>query len=136
MALTIYGEARGEPQKGKVAVAWTIRNRYEARSWYGDSIKGVCLKPWQFSVWNEKDPNRGLLERMKSNAKDKDTQKHLNSPAWFACLDAAIKVLYGSVEDLTRGSTHYHTTSISPKWSVGHKPVAEIGHHVFYNTVK
>lgn len=29
-ALTIYGEARGEPYAGKVAVAWVIRNRTEA----------------------------------------------------------------------------------------------------------
>lgn len=57
LARTIYGEARGEPWEGKIAVAWVVRNRAERGGWWGDTIREVCLKPWQFSCWNETDPN-------------------------------------------------------------------------------
>ena len=38
MARTIYGEARGEGQRGMQAVANVIMNRVKAGSWYGASV--------------------------------------------------------------------------------------------------
>ncbi|MGH3756111.1 MAG: cell wall hydrolase, partial [Pseudonocardiaceae bacterium] len=61
MGRTLYGEARGEPFDGLVAVAWVIRNRAESPRWWGRDVKGVCLHPLQFSCWNETDPNRKII---------------------------------------------------------------------------
>lgn len=70
LARTIWGEARGESMAGKIAVAWTVRNRaaiaaaYEqahgvARQHYGDdSIASACQMPSQYSCWNDDDVNR------------------------------------------------------------------------------
>ncbi len=64
LAKTLYGEARGEGLSGLEAVANTIINRVNTakakggRFWWGNDIISVCQKPYQFSCWNKKDPNR------------------------------------------------------------------------------
>lgn len=133
MTATIYGEARGELFNGKTAVGSVIRNRSEKGGWYGSGIKGVCLKPFQFSCFNHSDPNFGMCTKIATKflsdpklQEDKDVQD---------CLTAALLVLNGRVKDATQRSTHYHTDSISPAWAKGLKPVAHIGDHVFYNNV-
>ena len=70
LARTIYGEARGEDRQSKIAVACVILNRVQQRKQCGyrnidgrkiPTIAATCLKPWQFSCWNEKDPNRKVI---------------------------------------------------------------------------
>lgn len=124
MARTIWGEARGEILEGKVAVALVIRNRAEKGGWWGDSITKVCLKPWQFSAWNQNDPNREKL--LQVTIEDDDFKK---------CLYATALVLGHIVPDFTQGSTHYHTLKISPKWKEGKTEVITIGNHAFYNDI-
>ena len=58
MAKTMWGESRNQDTSGQIAVASVIKNRAEARRWYGNTPKEVCLKEWQFSCWNEGDPNK------------------------------------------------------------------------------
>ena len=68
LARTLFGEARGEGLVGQIAVAWTIRNRVEdgkAKSWWGEGYAGVCLKPYQFSCWNQNDLNYPYLSGVK-----------------------------------------------------------------------
>ena len=36
LARTVWGEARGECFRGKLAVAWVARNRAEHPRWWGD----------------------------------------------------------------------------------------------------
>jgi N-acetylmuramoyl-L-alanine amidase len=55
LARTLYGEARGEPTEGQIAVAWVILLSLEG------AVAQVCLAPWQFSCWNQGDPNRARL---------------------------------------------------------------------------
>lgn len=124
MARTIYGEARGESQDGKLAVAHVIRNRAERGGWWGASIEDVCRHPWQFSCWNENDPNRVKLDALDAN-----------DPVAAECLWAALAVLLGKHVDNTSGSCHYHATHVAPDWSQGLTPVGQIGGHLFYNDV-
>ena len=65
MARTIWGEARGEDEQGKIAVGHVIKNRRDKQTWMGKTIKDVCLKKWQFSCWNENDPNREKILALK-----------------------------------------------------------------------
>ena len=53
LSTLIYGEAVGESYQGKIAVAWVVRNRVKANSWWGSSWKAVMLKAKQFSCFNE-----------------------------------------------------------------------------------
>src|SRR6266851_1198033 len=99
LARTLWGEARGESDDGKTAVAWVVRNRAERAGFAGrllgqaGAVAHVCRAPWQFSCWNDNDPNRAALEALSLDA----------------CPDeAAIArlVLSGSVADPTRGADH------------------------------
>src|SRR5262245_17380118 len=58
VAATVYGEARGEPVEGQIAVAQVINLRSAKRD---ITFQQVCLAPKQFSCWNEGDPNRAVL---------------------------------------------------------------------------
>lgn len=125
MAKTVWGEARGEDKEGRIAVASVILNRKNKQSWMGKTIKDVCLKKWQFSCWNENDPN---LEKIK-NLKLEDLTEFL---------DIAYGVVSGMYEDPTSGSTHYYAKSMKspPKWAEGKEPVLDHGGHLFFNDVK
>ena len=58
---TIYGEARGEPWGGKVAVGMTVRERvrYPGHWKWGRNWREVMLAPEQFSCWG--DHNRAAI---------------------------------------------------------------------------
>lgn len=123
VAATIWGEARGERADGKVAVAWTIRHRARRPRWWGRDWRSVCLKPWQFSCWNENDPNRAKLA---------DPTRWDKPEVWLECLAVAVVVMAGGVPDPVNGATHYHTRQIRPAWAAKLKQVAEVGNHLFY----
>lgn len=130
LARTLYGEARGETVRGKEAVACVIVNRAaraKARGgyWWGASIEEVCRKPWQFSCWNEGDPNRAKIEAVQPGHRVFDT-----------CLRIARRAVAGSLDDVTHGATHYHSRDVTPPWSRGKAVCAEIGRHLFYNTIE
>jgi spore germination cell wall hydrolase CwlJ-like protein len=108
LAKTLYGEARSESYADMVAVAWTIVNRYRAQTWYGRTVKEVCLKPWQYSCWNLNDANRAKMFVPSEQR------------AWHLCLAAARDVLWGGLLDPTGGATHYYDKSLDdnpPAWS-------------------
>jgi hypothetical protein len=54
-ALTVYGEARGENDASKYAIAWIIQNRFKKTT--VNTYQKVVLRKTQFSCWNKKDPN-------------------------------------------------------------------------------
>lgn len=125
MARTIYGEARGEGWNGMVAVAYVILNRADLGGWWGDSIISVAKKPWQFSAWNEGDPNRAKIENMKPG----------DNRIFDTAYEIAGLVISGTVPDPTGGATSYHTLAVTPAWADPSKQVAVIGNHVFYEGV-
>lgn len=141
-ALTIYGEARGDSQDGRVAVAHTILNRCKARKWWGEShiypshsIAAVCLKPQQFSCWNKLDPNSGALLKLRAQYREAIQDRHCR-----ASLKALIDALDGFVNDHTQGSTHYLTTALhnsgkAPEWAKRGDYI-EIGKHRFFRGVE
>ena len=54
-ALTLYFEAGSTCDFLETYfLAWVIRNRVKRGGWFGKGYDGVCLKPWQFSCWNNK----------------------------------------------------------------------------------
>lgn len=127
VAKTIYGEARGEPWLGKIAVAWVIVNRHRAGKWFSRaSLWATCRVPWQFSCWNEDDPNRAALEALS-----------LDDPAMRECVAAALVVLTGHEHDPTAGATHYFAPAVvgPPTWAAGKTAVCSIGGHAFFDDI-
>ena len=60
---TIAFEASDEPDEGKAAVAHVILNRTTSGRW-GDSIKDVVTRPWQFEPWMTR---REEMEKLSSD---------------------------------------------------------------------
>ena len=127
MAKTIFGEARGEYSSqhsgisGLIAVANVIMNRLNAGG-FGESIAGVCQKPFQFSCWNRTDPN---LAKLRSDEIYKD-------PKFAICMEIATNVAAGNWPDLTHGADHYHAYCCSPSWAKKSALKVKIGRHLFY----
>lgn len=127
LAGTIWGEARNQDYEGKVAVACVVRNRVKRPGWWGDDYLKVCLKPFQFSCWNEKDPNKKKIMALTDDGTD---------AIFMICQQIAQGTIQNRLNDPTNGATHYHTKNIKPKWAEGKTPCYEHGNHVFYNDIE
>jgi N-acetylmuramoyl-L-alanine amidase len=125
-ARTLYGEGRGEYAKSGpaalIAIANVIMNRFQKGGKYGQTLMDVCLKPRQFSCWNQNDPNRTLIQ-------EQGLEKDL---LFQFCQKVAQNVAKGLWPDLTRESDHYHALSCKPYWAKAEKIKLRLGHHVFY----
>lgn len=128
VAKTLYGEARGEWEwfgiAPLIAVANVILNRVRQQTWFGRTLREVCLKPLQFSCWNEDDPNREAMDRVEKAP----------SRVFDECCRVARGVLCDHWPDLTGGADHYYSVQGPevPKWARGKTPTCHIGRHVFF----
>ena len=128
-ALTIYGEARGEPIEGQIAVANVIYNRSE-----NNNYKEVCLKPRQFSCWNKFDPNFPMLLEMGEKL---ILGTEINDMYFEQCKYIAIGIDQRKILDNTHGSENYLTKHLfysdrKPEWAKNVKSFMELGSQVFF----
>lgn len=121
----IWGEARGEPLEGQVAVGCVVKNRVQAKPWRKQDWQGVMLKRKQFSCFNSDDPNLMSIVAGYFDDRWKD-------PIWKTCKWIAHGVIYDFVPDTTDGANHYCAISLTPYWAKGQEPVKVIGNHKFY----
>ncbi len=133
LGLTIFGEARGESQEGKIAVGSVILERVEHRDWDGKTIKEVCLMPYQFSCFLPSDPN---FPKLTAVAKDYDHRLDV-SESLMTCYVIANGLIKGTLlRDpiiLTTHATQYKTIDCKAVWEKDFRKVATIGHHDFYS---
>jgi len=131
LALTMWGEARSHGETGMRAVGHVIVNRaiVGANMWGGSEIRNVATHPYQFSCWNQNDPNR---ERMLNV--HRLVPQSPDGQAWKLAQAIAVQILTGNSNDPTHGATMYHTTEVQPSWSRSsrHRQVANVANHVFY----
>jgi hypothetical protein len=123
LARNVYFEARGEPAAGQRAVAQVTMNRM-ASGRFPDSVCGVVYqKGW--------DPVR----RRYVGAFSWTEFDTLPAPAgedWLRAWGVAEAVYYRRDAPEVEGALFYHAAYIKPDWARGKKPLARIGHHVFY----
>ena len=124
LAKTAWGEARGEGASGMQAVINVILNRVRAGSWYGLTVENVVLKPYQFSCWNDTDPNKDKILSLKTE-----------DPAFIQAKSLAFAGYNGLLADITNGATHYHTIGATPNWAKAMVQTKTIGNHIFYKEV-
>lgn len=119
LAEAIYFEARGEPERGQLAVAEVVSNRVESRA-YPNTFCGVvrqrtrniCQFSWACD--NSRGAPRGLQ--------------------WERANTIAERVVDGWKPNVVGNATHFHATFVSPSWSRVLPRVARIGTHVFYRS--
>lgn len=137
LALTLWGEARGESIEGKIAVANIIVNRAKAGDRYGIGIRGVCIHKSQFSCWwpwGGAANHAALLALAERQFTGGVVQ--IGDPL-DECLWVAEGITGRRVADNTNGANHYYSPSgmihqLVPRWAIGLEPCARIGRHVFF----
>lgn len=114
----IYYEARGEDDRGKLAVAQVTINRLKTGYW-GNTICRVVYAKAQFS-WT-------LMKKLPYPSAELLAQSE----------EVARKVLEGHrIRGLSR-SLYYHAIHIQdPKWADTRYEAGQIGNHVFYNRAR
>ena len=124
VAMTLWGECRGECSAGKSAVLSVIYNRARIVSARHDipfmvAASKVCLQKSQFSCWND--------------GKFVQQEPDYGSEAWVACGELA-KTMFGSDYRPTIPSTHYFAISMNnpPSWASKMEFLGEIGSQKFY----
>ena len=123
LARNIYHEAGYEPFEGKVAVAQVTINRTESGQFPSD----ICKVVYQKNIMYEKVFCQFSWFCEKPNA-----LKPMNGPVYTESMEVAKKVLLEGfrLPDL-KNALYFHGDYINPGWNK--KPVAKIGHHIFYN---
>ncbi len=129
LARAIFGEGRSLPDEGKIAIAWSIRNRVEDGRW-SDNYHDVILQKSQYSAFRESDKNWEYVK----NPLYKITPGQLAS--WKRCYEIAKLVISGGIKDPTGGVNHYFSDYIDyPSWtkSKNAKFIMKVDNTLFYN---
>jgi len=117
LAAAVYYEARGEGKAGQAAVAQVVLNRMRHPA-YPHSICGVVYQGAQAHSCQFSFACDGSMRRGKE------------AGAWREARAVAARALGGYVMAAVGAATSFHTTGVSPGWSM--MRVAQIGSHVFY----
>ena len=130
LALTLYGEARGEIIDGQIAVACIIRNRTKSNNY-----NEVCLAREQLSCWNSNDPNYPILNEMASQLLMGQT---IDNIYWVRCLWIAQGIISNYLKDITNGAKYYMTAKLfnsdaSPNWAKTSFNRKQFGTQIFFS---
>lgn len=133
LALTLWGEARGESISGQVAIANVIINRFYKNMKKYKTIKDVCLEPFQFSCWNKDDPNYSKLMELA----DGIISHKINDASLKQCIAVSRCIIRDEFLDNTKKAVNYMTTSLfnspnKPSWARNAKNIIIIGNHTFF----
>ncbi len=115
LAMNIYHEARGETEKGKLAVAAVTMNRVKNKH-YPDTICEVVWQRKQFS-WTDLKIKYHVIK---------------NTKAWINAIEIARLFTDGGSWPGVGKATHYHTTAVSPNWKDDDRLITQVGSHLFY----
>ncbi len=143
LAMCLFGEARGESDLARRAVAQLLLNRArnprrvfgsKPEADFAENLRRVMLQPWQFSCFNPDDANRAKLLH---------PLDHEEPQVWERCLRCARQALQtgdsnaqpnaDQRDELTANSDHYFDDSIQPPaWADPSKQTVKIGRLNFY----
>mgnify|MGYP002477912845 FL=1 len=108
MASAVYGEARGEPYEGQVAVAAVILNRVKSPN-FPDTVSGVIFQPGAFTAVSD-------------------------GQIWLTPNETARKAVIDAINgwDPTGGCIYYfNPATATNKWIWSRPQVKQIGKHIF-----
>lgn len=133
LGLTLYGEARGEPIEGIIAIGHVIRNRArDAKGRWPSNIRQVCLQKAQFSCWS---PIGGEANHEAVLAAAQNILLKEKAPAMLEqCAWVALGISGNALVDNSKGANHYMVATLMPRplWAQGRIPLCQRGAHAFY----
>lgn len=120
LSQAIYYEARGETQRGQVAVAEVVMNRVRSPA-YPNTICEV--------VYQGSTRSTGCQFTFTCDGSLRDRPR---GRAWERAQRTATAMMLGYHRPITQNATHYHTHAVNPVWNSGLVETTNIGSHVFY----
>ena len=130
----IYWEARNQPIKGMIAVAWVVRNRvYDNR--FPDNYCDVIYEGPQRASWKNPDMMYPIRHRCQFSWYCDGKADKIPTDDYFIyeiAHNIAFKVYYGMLSDFSQGATHYHADYVRPRWAEKNQLITVIGNHLFY----
>lgn len=120
LAQAIYYEARGESNKGKLAVAEVVMNRVRSGN-YPETVCGV--------VFQGAERKTGCQF---SFTCDGSLSRPVEPLAWRKAERLARHVVLGHMASQVGAATHYHATYVDPYWADSLERTTRIGRHIFY----
>ena len=122
LATAVYFEARGESEKGQLAVGQVIINRVQSKHW-PNSICGVV---YQNKKWHNRCQFSFACDGKADRIRDRDS--------WQRAKAVADKFANGYTMRSVARATHYHATYVRPRWARHFRKVERVGTHVFYRS--
>lgn len=123
LARGIYFEARGEPERGQVAIGQVILNRVKNPAFPSRICDVVYQNFEQRNACQFSFACDGIEDRIRSTKHYKIAQQ------------IAREVTDGTTFLYEIGdSTHFHTTGVRPDWAGELTKTDRIGHHIFYRS--
>ena len=113
LAEMAYHEARGEDDRGVLAVMFVAMNRLRHPA-FPNTLREVIYQPYQFSYTHDGSLARGYAEPEQRRR----------------TLYLAHEVISGAWESVVGKSVHYHADYVNPNW--GYPLYTIIGRHHFY----
>ena len=110
LSFIMFGEARGEPDLGKVAVAYTAINR-KADPNYPKSICEIMKQKSQYQFFDYGLPTQTQVAYL---------------------MPLADAILKGKISDPTKGAKWFHTKNIKPYWAKDKVVKLAYNNHIFY----
>jgi N-acetylmuramoyl-L-alanine amidase len=121
LALTVYHEARGEIEAGKIAVAHVVMNRARDERF----PRAICEVVYQNAA-------------AKSHACefswtcDAVSDQPMNTASWHDSVRIAQAVYWGQTTDPSNGAMWYHADYVIPAWAATLGAPQQLGRHLFY----
>lgn len=107
LGMAIWAEARGTTSDARIGVGSVIRNRVGYNGRYGEGFSGVILRPYQFSSFNQGDPNREKMLRPLEN------QGATARLVWDLCYEIADGIYRGELADNTFSAVFYYSAPLT-----------------------
>ncbi|MCP3681585.1 MAG: cell wall hydrolase [bacterium] len=130
IAMTMYGEARGQSLNGQILVGFTLMNRWKHPNprRYGKTLHDICWKREQFDCWKKGNVNYKKMHKAMQTLIDMGVSKRMEQ-----CMYLSSGVLTGHILDISKGANHFYATKTKkPFWAKGHTPCVIEGDHAFY----
>jgi spore germination cell wall hydrolase CwlJ-like protein len=131
MALNVYYEARNQPVEGQMAVTYTVLNRVKD-SRYPDKICDVVYQGKHSKITGRPLRDKCMFSWYCDGRSD--IPHDLDAYRWAEII---VRHVWDQRDnDITDGSTHYHSVKVKPKWIKNKTFLGRIGDHLFYRWEK
>jgi spore germination cell wall hydrolase CwlJ-like protein len=142
LTITLFGEGRGEPVEGRIAIGSVIRNRVKMPRRFSATYAGVCHQRAQFSCWWPfgGEPTHALVYAI-ARAVIEGRELPLKAPElaiYQECQFIAEGIIGEQLRDRVKGCAHYYNPAAMvprgrvPEWAAGLTPTLKVGQHLFF----